>query len=490
MASTSEATLFEVLGVEPAASDEAVEQAWQGHFLAADASYDRVPQEIRHAYRVLQAADRRAWYSEMLYSAETGHPVTVRPHDFLAFQKSCELTFLRYFRDPETNDVYHVRAPWQPDPVLARPAPERLPAEPSFWERLACKLAALGRISRATRPYQFRIPWPCSHLLFRKTLRAFFYRRWFSARRSWRLSLYFLLAAIAATAAGFYDLGTLCTILVPVSLVYATIRTILYRKIVWSGRADAAGLGRSWRNAWMVAEKQSFDALGRPGPEAALKALPILPPVMLGGKPELQTFKVPQAGADTHAQQHDRVFAACINALCAVSHDSPPVIGHLHHNGSKGLAAVFAVAPTFQQWVIISQDAGGTIEDFRVECYGVFWTNRGFLTNGEHYDGDAELVRHLLRKPVFVNSRFSDGALRRPRLGERREMLNRMYNPSFGESVDAYLITQIRAQCGSYMYAVPNDATKSRQAALVEAVMERLQEAIFGRRPTLTGAGR
>lgn len=478
MTSTSAASLFKVLGIEPTASDQAVDEAWQEHFGTADASYDRVPQEIRHAYQVLQAADRRAWYGQMLLAAETEQPVTIAHGDELAFKKSCELTFLRYFRDPTANGVYHVRAPWQPDPDFARPGLGQRPEEASFWERLANKLPTLRRVGSAPRQHQFRIPWPGSHLPYPKTLRAFFYRRWFSARRSWRLSLYFLLAAIAATAAGFYDLGTLCTILIPVSLVYATIRTILYRKIVWSGGADAAARGRSWRNAWMVAEKQSLDAFGTRSPEAALKALPTLPAVMLGGKPEIQTFKVPQAGADTHVQQHDRVFATCINALCAVSHDPPPVIGYLHHNGPRALAAVYALAPNFQQWVIVSQDPGGTIEDFRVECYGVFWTNRGFLTNGEHYDGDVEIVRRLLRKPVFVNSTFDDGSLRKPRLGERREMLSRMYNPAFGDSVDTYLIIHMRGKFGHFMYAGPNDATKSKQTALVDSVMARLLDAI------------
>ncbi len=129
------ATLFDILGVEPEATDEEVERAWQGHFLNADADHERVPQEVRHAYQLLQDSGRRVWYTDMLRAAAIGHPVTVRPHEILAFQRMCELAFLKPYPDRDVKDAFLVRTHWQ-EPPRWDEAAQRFVPPPTVWERL------------------------------------------------------------------------------------------------------------------------------------------------------------------------------------------------------------------------------------------------------------------------------------------------------------------------------------------------------------------
>lgn len=477
---TERATLFDVLGIGPEATDEEVEAAWGRHFAAADASYEHVPQEVRHAYSVLQAADQRRWYMQMLENAETEQPLTVGTDgDLETFKQSCERTLLRYIVDPQRSNVYHVRAPWQPDPDFARPAGNHSSG--------AVSRAAASRpdLASADQPQQFRIPWPCSDVPYRKTLRAFFYRRWFTARRSWRLPVYFLVGAVATTAAKFYTLGTIFTILIPVALAYAIVKYVLFRKFVGRTAADAGQLARSWRNQWLAAEKKTIQALSAAGPVDAMRALPTLPPLIFAEPTNAQTLKVPQAGAASWEDLRDRVFVACLKAFRSVAYEPAPVIGFHHFNGMKKLAAVYAVAPNLQQWFVIGHLPNGTLEDFIIDCYTVYWVRRCYLDNGERYDGDPELARGFLRAPVFVNTTDDRGYLRKPRLGERREMINGRYNPAFGDSIDAFLITLTRARRSQYMYAEPNALSNGQKRALEDTILTRLREALPARRPQI-----
>lgn len=136
------ATLFDILGVEPEATDEEVERAWQGHFLNADADHERVPQEVRHAYQLLQDSGRRVWYTDMLRAAAIGHPVTVRPHEILAFQRMCELAFLKPYPDRDLKDAFLVRTHWQ-EPPRWDEAAQRFVPPPTVWQRLGKTLAAV-----------------------------------------------------------------------------------------------------------------------------------------------------------------------------------------------------------------------------------------------------------------------------------------------------------------------------------------------------------
>lgn len=136
------ATLFDVLGVSPEATDEEVERAWQGHFLNADADHERVPQEVRHAYQLLQDSGRRVWYTDMLRAAKIGHPVTVRPHEILAFQRMCELASLKSYPDRDVKDAFLVRTHWQDGPRWDDAA-QRLVPPPTAWQRLGKALAAV-----------------------------------------------------------------------------------------------------------------------------------------------------------------------------------------------------------------------------------------------------------------------------------------------------------------------------------------------------------
>jgi len=136
------ATLFDILGVDPGATDEEVERAWQGHFVNADADHSRVPQNVRHAYQLLQDSGRRLWYNDMLRAAAIEHPVTVRPHEILAFQRMCELAYLKSYPDQDVKDAFLVRTHWQ-EPPRWDEAAQRFVPPPTAWERLRKAVAAV-----------------------------------------------------------------------------------------------------------------------------------------------------------------------------------------------------------------------------------------------------------------------------------------------------------------------------------------------------------
>jgi len=136
------ATLFDVLGVNAQATDDEVRLAWEDHFLNADADHERVPQEVRHAYQLLQDSGRRVWYRDMLRAAEIEHPVTVRPDEVIAFQRMCELALLRPYPDRNIKDTFLVRTHWQTPPRWNEDT-QRFVPPPTRWQRLGKGLAAV-----------------------------------------------------------------------------------------------------------------------------------------------------------------------------------------------------------------------------------------------------------------------------------------------------------------------------------------------------------
>ncbi len=128
------ATLFRILEVEPDATDDDVRDAWAVHLQRAG-DYDSIPQDVRDAYRMLQDANRRSAYRELLEACRKGIPVPVPDGDFAAFRVLCNNAQVGIFPDPKIRDTYHIRLPGQPPPLSSPEA--RDPAQPTtFWRQL------------------------------------------------------------------------------------------------------------------------------------------------------------------------------------------------------------------------------------------------------------------------------------------------------------------------------------------------------------------
>jgi len=138
------ATLFERLGVEPDADDEAVHAAFAYFFAQFGGDELAIPQDVRDAYRFLAVTSNRQHYRDLLDACDSGHPLEFTPDKIDSLIRLCQLTEIVVFRDRYRENTFHFRRPDQPPPRWLQPyiePHEIIQKAPSLlWEILTFRL--------------------------------------------------------------------------------------------------------------------------------------------------------------------------------------------------------------------------------------------------------------------------------------------------------------------------------------------------------------
>ncbi|QDV90770.1 hypothetical protein RAS2_18530 [Phycisphaerae bacterium RAS2] len=109
-------TLFERLGVEPDADDEAVHAAFAAWLVRCKGDSEAIPRDVARAYEFLAVPTNRQHYRDLLEACESGQPLEFAPDQNGSLARLCDLTEIIAYPDLHRKNTFHFRRPDQDPP--------------------------------------------------------------------------------------------------------------------------------------------------------------------------------------------------------------------------------------------------------------------------------------------------------------------------------------------------------------------------------------
>ena len=106
---TTAPTLFDILGVSDDVDTDGVKDRFQEHWMAAGCDYGAVPRDIMYAVGVLEDAQGRSVYKEVLRACHGPFALKVDSVEMGYLREICETAQIRIFELPRRANTYEFR---------------------------------------------------------------------------------------------------------------------------------------------------------------------------------------------------------------------------------------------------------------------------------------------------------------------------------------------------------------------------------------------